>query len=159
MTYPTNPVRKERSVRKEGKAPYSNYDAGKQAKQPKGSSIGIHDGPKGHVGTSFKQEAKKQSRPEHASEHHGAVAGIPKNTEGSELIEQGMEGHVKQSHGKSIGVDMEGGAEHHKSSHMGGEAHSFPKHEGESHAFSGTTKRGHHRVSGHPSAHMIGHRK
>ena len=157
--------RKERSVRREGKPPYGSYDGGKQAKQPKGSSIGIHDGPKGHVGTSFKQEAKEQGGSRAMSpgmgsgkEHHGGeVAGIPKPG-GSKLLEEGVAGHAKQPHGKSIGVGMGEGAEHHKGFGMG-EAHSFkPPPQGDSHCFPGTTKRGAYRVSGARGAHMLGRR-
>ena len=145
---------------REGKPPYGEYNGGAHAKQPRGKSTGEHDGPKGHVGTSFKQEAREQSRPTHESgEHRGMVANIPANTEGSELVGCDGVGHAKQPGGTGIGAGTTDIAEHHKPSRMG-EAHTFRMPEmREAHVFSGTHKSGHHRVSGHSGAHRIGHRK
>ena len=144
---------------RKGKPPYGEYNGGANAKQPRGKSIGINDGPKGHVGTSFKQEAKEQGRPMHEFSKHGPVANIPANTEGSELVENCGMGHAKQPHGTGIGAGMTDIAKHHKPSHMGS-PHTFRQPEmKEAHVFSGTNKSGHHRLSGHKDAHMIGKRK
>lgn len=120
---------------KEGKPPHGDYDAGAHAKQPRGKSIGIHDGPKGHVGTSFKQEAREQSRPMHETEHgNKPPANIPQNNEGSSLVHNDGVGHAKQPHGQSIGAGehhhVHGSgyvrASHHHehlSRHVGGKGH------------------------------------
>lgn len=144
---------------REGKPPYGNYNAGAHAKQSRGKSTGEHDGPKGHVGTSFEQEAREQSRPMHASEHgNKPPAGIPKNDEGSALVHNDGVGHAKQPGGTGIGAGTTDIAEHHKPSRMGS-PHTFRQPEmREAHTFSGTKKSGHHRVSGHSGAHMIGRR-
>ena len=77
---------------------------------------------------------------EDKSEHH-PVANIPKNTEGSELVENCGMGHAKQPHGSPIGA-----GEGHSTVHPSGYARAAHHHEhfGK-----------HHRSSG---AHRIGHR-
>ena len=151
---------------REGKPPYGQYDAGKQAKQPRGKSIGIHDGPKGHVGTSFETEAKEQGGARAMSpgmgsghEHHSApVAGVGSEKRGTHLVGQDSEGHAKQPHGKSLGAGRTDIAEHHMGHGMKA-AHSFkPPPQGNAHTFPGTHKSGHHRLSGHRGAHMLGKR-
>ena len=147
---------------REGKPPYGEYDAGAHARQPRGKSIGIHDGPKGHAGQSYHGEQKEHwgSKMNEGSEHSNKpVANIPANTEGSELVENCGMGHAKQPHGTGIGAGMTDIAEHHKPSHMG-EPHKFRQPEmREAHTFSGTHKSGLHRLSGHKGAHQVGKRK
>src|SRR5579859_5243897 len=102
-------MEKERSVRKGGKPPYGNYDAGAHAKQHKGQGIGLA---KEHVEGGLKKEDSRHERSERANS--APVGNIPKNHEASDLIEESGEGHAKQPGGKSIGVGMGEGAEHHK---------------------------------------------
>ena len=132
------------------------------AKQPRGKSIGIHDGPQGHAGQSFHGEQKEHwgKKMNEGSEHSNKpVANIPANTEGSELVENCGMGHAKQPHGKSIEAGTTDIAEHHRGHGMG-EAHKFRSPEmREAHVFSGTHKSGHHRLSGHSGAHQVGKRK
>ena len=146
---------------REGKPPYGEYNAGAHAKQPRGKSIGIHDGPKGHAGQSFHGEQKEHMGKEaegHERHENKPVANIPANTEGSELVENCGMGHAKQPHGTGIGAGTTDIAEHHKPSRMG-EPHKFRQPEmREAHTFSGTKKSGAYRMSGHANAHRVGHR-
>jgi hypothetical protein len=138
---------------REGKPPYGDYDAGAHAKQPHGKSIGCNDE---HRAEDTKHWGERGS--EATPEHRKPPAGIPANNEGSELVYNDGMGHAKQPSGKSIDAGTTDIAEHHKPSRMG-EAHSFRQPEmKEAHTFSGTRKSGHHRLSGHSGAHMIGKR-
>jgi len=154
--FPGNP-----GFKREGKPPYGKYDGGKQAKQPGGKSIGIHDGPQGHSGQSFAGEQREHWGSEaHGKEGHSMkpVANVGSEKRGSHLVHEDGEGHEKQPHGKPIGAGSKDIAEHHIGHGMG-PAHSFkmPATSG-AHGFTGTHRRGAHRVSGHSGAHMLGKR-
>lgn len=155
--HPGNP-----GFNREGKPPYAEYNGGAHAKQPKGKSMGIHDGPQGHAGQTYHEEQKEHwgNKMGEGHERHGnkPVANIPANTEGSELVGDCGMGHAKQPHGKSIDGGSTDVAAHHKGYGMGS-PHTFRQPVmKESHGFSGTVKQGFFRVSGHSGAHRVGKR-
>lgn len=156
--FPGNP-----GFNREGKPPYGNYDAGAHAKQPKGQSIGIHDpGVNQKQHTEFGAEMREHFGKEASGGGHERnrveVANTGPADRGTSLVENCGMGEAKQPHGKSIGAGGMEGAEHHRGHGMG-PAHTFKMPpQGNSHTFPGTHKRGFHRVSGNPGAHMIGHR-
>lgn len=156
--FPGNP-----GFNREGKPPYGNYDAGAHAKQPHGKSIGIHDpgvNQKQHTkfGSEMREHFGKEASGGGHERNRGEVANVGPADRGTELVENCGMGHDKQPHGKSIGAGSKDIAAHHIGHGMG-PAHSFTMPpQGNSHTFPGTHKRGLHRVSGNPNAHMIGHR-
>ena len=156
--FPGNP-----GFKREGKPPYANYEGGAHAKQPHGKSIGVPDidkpGLKSYQGER-KEHVGLESRGGDGEGHRGEVANVGTEKRGTGLVgNTNSDENAKQPHGKSIGAGANEGAEHHKGHGMK-EAHSFkmPATSG-AHGFTGTHKRGAHRVSGHSGAHMIGHRK
>jgi hypothetical protein len=156
--FPGNP-----GFNREGKPPYGEYDGGANAKQPQGKSIGVPDIDKPHGHHTYEQEAKEHSGLESkggdGEGRRGEVANVGTEKRGTELVGKGPapSGH-KQPQGKSIGAGTTGLAEHHKGHGMG-PAHSFKMPQGAgTHGFTGTHKRGAHRVSGAPGAHMVGQR-
>jgi hypothetical protein len=125
---------------REGKPPYGKYDAGAHARQPRGHSIGIHDGPQGHAGQGFEAEKREHfgaMTDKSTPEHNKPVANIPANTEGSALVENCGMGHARQPGGKSIGAGERAShpsgyvrsAHHHDhlSRHVGGKGHHIGK--------------------------------
>lgn len=158
--FPGNP-----GFNREGKPPYGKYDGGHQAKQPHGKSTGEPNIDKPHGHHTYEQERKEHTGLESKGgdgERHGGgpVANVGSEKRGTELVGEGpaSSGH-KQPRGKSIGAGSKNIAEHHIGHGMG-PATSFrmPQTSG-AHGFTGTHKRGLHRVSGHSGAHQIGHRK
>ena len=156
--HPGNP-----GFNREGKPPYGDYDAGRQAKQPRGNSIGIHDGPQGHAGQNFQSELKEHwgSKAEgHKMGKRSGVAHTGTEKRGSELIGKGdQSSDHKQPHGKSIGI---GEGEQHRMASTGPASHSFqppPAAHAHGYGHSITQRSGPLRMSGHPGAHQIGRRK
>ena len=155
--HPGNP-----GFHREGKAPYRQYNAGTQAKQPRGKSIGIHDGPQGHAGQSFHGEQVEHWGKEaegHTMKHRGEIAHVGTEKRGTELVGKGPAPSHKQPGGKSIGI---GEGEQHRLASTGPESHSFqppPAAHACGYGHSIMQRKGPLRMSGHSGAHQIGRRK
>lgn len=159
--FPGNP-----GFNREGKPPYRKYDAGAQAKQPKGQSLHYgapEDAHKPHQSYQAEQREHWGSEAEGKTmKHRGEVAFTGESKRGSHLIEETnlVENH-KQPHGKSIGAGRTDIAEHHKGHGMGkGSDQIFPTNMPKNaHVVGNSVRSGHYRLSGHPGAHRIGARK
>lgn len=158
--FPGNP-----GFKREGKPPYGQYDGGAQAKQPHGKSIGVPDIDKPHGHHTYEEERKEhvgiESKGGDGERRGGGgeVANVGGEKRGTELVgKTNSDENARQPRGKSIGAGSKNIAGHHIG-HAMGPAHTFkmPATDG-AHGFTGTHKRGFHRVSGHKGAHMIGKR-
>ena len=150
---------------REGKAPYAKYDAGKQAKQPHGHSLGYGAPEDAHKPN---QSYFAEQREHWGSEAKGKTMKSTKEVaytgpadRGSELIEKCGMGHENQPSGKSIQAGTTDIAEHHKGHGMGGVAHSFkPPAANKAHGYGHAIEQrsGPLRLSGHSGAHRVGKR-
>jgi hypothetical protein len=158
---------------REGKPPYREYNAGANAKQPRGKSIG--------AAPEFTKHRPNQSYHAEQKEHGGNIA-VGANTMGSghktppanidryqktKLSRKGPgPGNHSQPQGVSIGAGIHG-AEHHKGSTHGGPSHLVGGHPASgqipsapAHGFghNASQRRGPLRMSGHSGAHRVGKR-
>ncbi len=156
--------------KREGKAPYREYNGGAHAKQPHGHSIGnASEFVKHTPNQSFQSEQREHGgnteKESSMGKGHREVAHTGPHDRGSKLIEQDNDSQRHEPHNikhgglHGDGVDV---AAHHRGGTHGGMAHSFkPPAANMAHGYghSITERKGPHRLSGHKGAHMIGCKK